>query len=133
MKSFLIIAMLLLSQVSFAYQAIPIGTLNQAPASIIISTTTSSAVATQGCALVGIQLPAAFTGTTITFQVATSLAGTYQTLKSTTSGSSLSYTVAQGTYVAIDPKDFQGVQFIKVVSGSSEAAARSLTLMLKGF
>ncbi len=132
MRKFLVVAMLLMSSACFAFQTVPLGTLNQAPAAIGASGTVSGAVPTTGASLVGIQLPAAFTGTAITFQVALTLAGTYQVLKSTTSGSTLSYTVAQGTYVAIDPKDFQGVQFLKVVSGSTEAGARSLTLMLKG-
>ncbi len=92
----------------------------------------SAAINTGGLALCGIILPAAFTGTTITFEVSDALAGTYVPLKSTTSGSALSYTVAQATYCAIDPKDFQGVQFLKIKSGSAEGGARTLKLSLKG-
>lgn len=93
----------------------------------------SSAIVCGGMALCGILFPAAFTGTALTFEVSDAIDGTFVPLKSTTSGSALSYTVAQGTYAAIDPKDFQGVQFLKVKSGTSEGALRTLKLSLKGF
>lgn len=44
----------------------------------------------------------------------------------------ISYTVAQGRSYAIDPKNFQGVPFMKVKSGSAEAAARTVVCALKG-
>lgn len=98
---------------------------------IPISTTTSAVIPLNGFSLVGILLPAAFTGTALTFTV--SVDGTnFFPLKSTTSGSTLTYTVGQGNYYAIDPVAFYGVEFLKIVSGSSEAAARILTLALKG-
>ena len=100
-------------------------------ATIAISTTTSAAIQMQGLSLVGIQLPAAFTGTALTFQV--SVDGvTYQPLYTSTSGTALSYTVAAGHYVAINPQDFYGANYIKIISGSSEAAARTLSVILKG-
>lgn len=86
-----------------------------------------------GLSLCGILIPAAFTGTAITFEMAATLTGTYVPVKSTISGTALSYTVAQGAYYAIDPKDFSGVQFLKIKSGSAEGAARTLILSLKGF
>lgn len=94
--------------------------------------TTSAAIPTKGLTLVGVQLPAAFTGTTITFTGSVD-GTTYQAVKSTTSGTALSYTVAQGTYAAIDPIPFYGLAFIKLVSGSSEGGARSFSVTLKGF
>lgn len=98
---------------------------------IAISTSTSAAIQMQGLNLVGIQLPAAFTGTAITFTV--SVDGvTYQPLYTSTSGTALSYTVAQGHYVAINPQDFYGANYIKIISGSSEAAARTFSVILKG-
>lgn len=94
--------------------------------------TTTSAILTGGFALCGI-LFRALTSTTITFTVSDTVGGVYVPLKSTTSGSALSYTVAANTYAAIDPKDFQGVQFLKIVCGSSEGGARTLLLAMKGF
>ncbi len=103
-----------------------------APVTIAISQTKSAAIDMKGMCLVGIKLPAAFTGTALTFEMCDTVDGTYVAVKNTTSGTALSYTVAQGTYAAIDPKDFQGIRFLKIVSGSTEAAARTLTVALKG-
>lgn len=94
--------------------------------------TSSSPISCNGFVLCGIKLPATFTGTALTFEVCDTLGGTYVALKKS-DGSSLSYTVAQGTYVAIDPKDFQGVQFLKIKSGSAEGGLRTLLVALKGF
>lgn len=85
-----------------------------------------------GFSLVGIKVPAAFTGTALTFTMCDTVDGTYVPVKGT-SGSTVSYTVAQGNYYAIDPKDFHGIQFLKIVSNGTEAAARTLLLSLKGF
>lgn len=93
----------------------------------------SAAIDCGGFALCGIFLPAAFTGTALTFEAATAIDGTYLPVKSTASGTALSYTVAQGTYCAVDPRDFQGIRFLKIKSGSAEGAARTLTCSLKGF
>lgn len=101
-------------------------------ATILINTQETSVIETGGFCLCGILLPASFTGTAVTFEA--SVDGTnFFAVKSTTSGSALSYTVAQGTYAAIDPKDFQGIQYLKIKSGSSEAAARTLICAMKGF
>ena len=102
-----------------------------AATSIASSGTTTPAIPTSGLSLVGIQLPATFTGTAITFLGSVD-GTTYQVLKSTTSGTSLSYTVAQATYVAIDPTPFYGLAYIKLVSGSSEGGARAFSVALKG-
>lgn len=92
---------------------------------------TSAVIDMKGFSLVGVLLPATFTGTTLTFTV--SVDGTnFFALKSTTSGTALSYTVVQGTYAAIDPFPFYGVRYLKIVSGSTEGANRTLTLALKG-
>jgi hypothetical protein len=110
------------------------GLSNPGVAAVIpISTALSAAIPTGGMSLVGIFLPAALTGTTISFQACDTLAGTYVDVKSSTSGTLLSYTVAAGTYCAIDPKDFHGIQFLKIKSGSTELAARTLICTLKGF
>lgn len=93
----------------------------------------SSQLDTGGLTLCGIFLPAAFTGTALTFEGCPDSGGTFVAVKSTTSGTTLSYTVAQGTYCALDPKDFQGLRFIKIKSGSSEGASRTLTCSLRGF
>ena len=99
-------------------------------ATIAASGTTSAAVDIGGTTLLGIQLPAAFTGTAISFQAATSLGGVYQTVIDG-SGTTLSKTVAQGRYLILDPSEFAGFQFLKIVSGSTEAAQRDLVLVCR--
>lgn len=44
----------------------------------------------------------------------------------------ISYTVAQGRSYAIDPKNFQGIPFLKLKSGSAELAPRTIVCTLKG-
>lgn len=109
------------------------GQLNPALQATIASGQTKSGVITlAGFTPVGILLPAAFTGTALTFEA--SIDGTnFFPVKAGTGGNALSYTVAQGTYAALDPKDFYGIQYLKVVSGSTEGAARTLNLAVKGF
>lgn len=91
----------------------------------------SAVVSTGGLALVGIKVPAAFTGTALTFEMCDTVGGTFVPVKN--SAGAVSYTVAQGNYYAIDPKDFQGILFLKIKSGSSEGADRTLVCSMKGF
>jgi hypothetical protein len=100
---------------------------------ISASTTTSAVINLGGFTLCGIQIPAAFTGTALTFLVCSTATGTFVPLKTSTSGTSLSYTVAQGTYAAINPQDFYGVNYLQIVSGSTEGSARTLICSVKGF
>lgn len=44
----------------------------------------------------------------------------------------ISYTVSPGRCYSVDPQVFQGVQFLKLQSGSEEASARSIVCQLKG-
>lgn len=99
---------------------------------IAATTTTSAAITTNGLSLVGILFPTVFTGTTVTFTMCDTLAGIYVPVKTGTAGTPLSYTVTAAGYNAIDPKDFQGIGFLKIVSGASEAAQRTLICSLKG-
>ena len=112
---------------------VSLGSLQTVSATIANTATKSGAVATGGMALVGIYMPAAFTGTTITFEVHNQETGTYNPVKKS-DGTALTYTVdnAAVSYVAIDPSYFYGVFYLKVVAGSAQGASRTLTLALKG-
>ncbi len=108
------------------------GQMNPAIAAVIAASGTKTAVVNlKGFSLVGILFPATFTGTAVTFEASIDGA-TFFPVKNTTSGTSLSYTIAQGTYQAIDPKEFYGIQYLKVVSGSTEGSSRTLQLAVKG-
>lgn len=90
----------------------------------------TAAIATQGLSLCGVKLPAAFTGTALTFLACDTLGGTYIPVYN--ASGQVSYTVAASRYVAIDPKDFFGISFLKIQSNSNEGADRTLVCSLKG-
>lgn len=102
--------------------------LENSPATIANGQAASAPIDLYGVALVGISLPAAFTGVTLTFQVSVDNGQTYQPLYKA-DGTAYSVTVAAGRYVQIPPYDFAGIRFLKIVSGSNEAADRALTLV----
>jgi hypothetical protein len=99
-------------------------------ATIANGQTLSSAIVLNGFTPVSILMPAAFTGTALTFQGSLDGTNFFDVKKS--DGSALSYTVAQGTFVALDPTLFQGMTAIKLKSGSAEGGARTLTVAVKG-
>lgn len=78
--------------------------------------------------LVGVTFPASMTGTTMTFQRATTEAGTYTPLREVGGASAYSITVTSSATVPLDPRVFITAPFIKCVSGSSESGAKTLTL-----
>lgn len=105
-------------------------------ATIPINETTSDAVDLQLVdhlgSIVGIQMPAAFTGASISFQVSGD-DSTYQALYDS-SNTLLSITVsASRTYGFTDSvrATLAHWRYIKIVSASSEAAARSIKLITK--
>lgn len=109
---------------------VPVGQLVQTTVSIASGQSVGSLISTSGAALVGCQMPSAFTGTSISFSTATSSTGTFQELDN--SSGKLSYIVGQGKYIAINPQDFYGIQYLKIISGSTEASARAINCSLKG-
>lgn len=101
-------------------------------ATIASGQTVGSSISCGGGTFCGVFIPAGFTGTNITFEA--SQDGTnFFPVHNTPSGTLLQYTVTAGTYCAVDPKDFYGINFLKIVSGSSEGALRTLYAALKGF
>ncbi len=107
-----------------------VGRLATKNAVIAAAGTTSAAVNIAPLTLVGITFPAAFTGTTVTFTVCDTADGTFVPLYN--SAGAVSFTIAQARHYALDPVNFRGIQFLKVVSGSAEGAERTLILRLKG-
>jgi len=96
---------------------------------IATSTTVSAAVDLRGMTLCGIYFPAAFTGTTITFQASADNV-TFVPVQDG-AGAAISKTIAQGQYLKLSPVDFAGIQYLKVVSGSAEAANRTMQLAIR--
>ena len=95
--------------------------------SIASSGTVSTAIQLQGNRVpVAIVTPAALTGTTIKFQASVDDA-TYVALYN--GSTEYSVDVATSRYVAINTDVFEGVRYIKLVSGSSETASRTITII----
>lgn len=107
------------------------GNMNSVSAVITAAAAHSSTITLNGLCLCAIQMPTTFTGTAITFLASVDNV-TFQTLNVTTSGTALSYTVAQARFVSLNPQDFQGVNYLQLVSNASEAADRTLVCVVKG-
>lgn len=78
--------------------------------------------------LLGVQMPAAFTGTAITFEQSSDDGTTYQQVYN--AGSAYSLSVTASKYHAISAEVFDGCRVIRLVSGSTEAATRTVTLLV---
>jgi hypothetical protein len=93
------------------------------------SGTVSSAVDVENLSVVGIIMPATFTGTTITFQVSDDNS-TFQALYNA-NNTAVSMSVTQGRSYGLVPGDFAAWRYIKVVSSSTEGTARVIKLMTR--
>ena len=88
----------------------------------------SLGVEAEGMLLCGIQLPAAMTGTAITFDF--SLDNSSWVDVKETDGTEVSYTVSAGDIVRVDPSGwaFAGNSYLRVSSNGTEAADRKIIL-----
>lgn len=93
-------------------------------------TTSGAANLSHGSTLVAIAMPAAFTGTTLTFTGCDTESGTYKALYDD-AGNAITVTCAASRYIVLDAANFAGVPYLKVVSGSSEGAERTLRLITR--
>jgi glucose dehydrogenase len=101
-----------------------------ATATIAASGTTSDAVDCTRNQFVGFYTPASLTGTAITF-TASNDNSTYVTVLEVGGAATYSVTAAASRYIPLDPRVFAGAQYVKLVSGSTEASARSITCVLR--
>ena len=91
--------------------------------------TTSDACVSAAYAAFGLQLPAAFTGASISFTVSADGGTTYQALYDRTN-TVVSVTVVQGRSYDL-PDELAAWDHFKIVSASSEGAARTLWVVGK--
>ena len=91
----------------------------------------SSAAQCDGLLLSGILFPAAMTGTAVTFDFSFNGTTWYDVVE--TDGTEVSYTVSAGNVVRVDPSGwaFASPGFLRISSGSSEAADRTINLIFK--
>lgn len=97
-------------------------------ATIAISTTTSGAVDLAGTDLIAILLPAAMTGTSIKFQASVDGTNFYDIYDG--AGALASITTAADHYVQV-PASVAPARWLKLVSGSTELAERTIQLITK--
>lgn len=95
---------------------------------IASSGTVSTAIQLDGVIPVGIITPAALTGTSMSFQFSHD-DSTFNALYNT-SGTLVSITVAASRWIGLDKEDYLGAKSLKVVSGSTEAAERTITIVI---
>jgi len=74
-----------------------------------------------------IVIPAAFTGTALTFLASPTESGTPVAVYY--ESTAYSVTVSPGRHVSLNPNAFSSVKYLQIVSNAAEAAARSLTLV----
>lgn len=91
----------------------------------------SESVSTDGMLLAGIILPATVTGTALTFDFSLDNSTFVDVVE--TDGTAVSYTVTAGDVVRVDPSGwaFASSGYIKVDTGSAEAAAREIVLIFR--
>lgn len=95
-------------------------------ATIAISETVSDAVPMYGCTPVAVQIPAAFTGTSLTFQGSIDGGATFGAISN--ADGAITYTVTTDGMYSLNPADFAGYDKIKLVSGTTEVAAREIVV-----
>lgn len=100
----------------------------QGPVTILSGATVSSALDIGGFGNLGVVMPAAFTGATISFQVSSD-GTTYQALYDA-SNTLISRSVTQGRSYPLPPA-LSAWRFIKIVSASAEAADRTVVIEAK--
>ena len=102
------------------------------PVSIASGQKLSNIITLGGFVLCGLFIPAAFSSSTITF-LASQDGENFFPVYNTYAGTLLSYDVTEGSFLAINPVDFQGINYLQIQTGTNEAAARALYAALKGF
>lgn len=106
-----------------------LGNLTYNVATIGSGTTTSDAIDLQGLLVVQLIMPAALTGTAISFQSSHDNV-TFQDCYND-ANSLITITVAVNRTYNIDPKDFAGCRYFKIVSNASEAADRAIGIVAR--
>lgn len=92
--------------------------------------TTSQAMDLSGTVLVGIDMPAVFTGTSLAVWTLNIVTGLYAAAKDAT-GAAITIAVSAGTPIVLDPSIYAGLRFIQLVSNATENAQRTIGLVTR--
>lgn len=99
------------------------------PTTVANGQTTSTPIFVGGQMIVGIDCGEALTSTAVTFLNSIDGGRTYKSVENESDGLPISVMVESGKYVHINPP-IVGLDIVKLVGGSAEGAARTLTLIL---
>lgn len=98
---------------------------------ITVGQTASPEIDLRNMTPVGLFAPSDWDSTTITFQTAPTSGGTYVTMKDG-AGADYSRSISASQYIPLDPVLFAGMDFMKIVAGTTVAGTNStLTLMCR--
>lgn len=98
---------------------------------IDINSTTSAVIDLNANGFVGFIMPAAFTGTAVTFSGSVdniAFADLYNA-----SNIIFSITVSAARYYCLNPSDFLGMRYVKIVSNATELAERRIAVITRSF
>jgi|GEM_PF-1885983 len=98
--------------------------------SVLSGQTTSTSIDLRGTTLCGLHLPSALTSTTVEFSSSGNGGDTFIKMADG-SGSDVSKTIAANKYIPLNPADFAGIQFLRLVFGSAESGDREVILSLR--
>lgn len=104
---------------------------NVTAVTIASGATTSGDLVLFADSLLAIQIPSAFTGTTMTFTG--SLDGANFIALYNSNGTALSITVSTSRIILLSPGDFIGLNAIRLVSGSTEGGTRTILCLTRRF
>lgn len=93
----------------------------------------SNAIDLDSQKLIGLVTGAVFASTAVTVLAATTINGTYKTVKASNSGGAITFTVSTNgfyTFPVDTMMEFEACRFIKIAGGSSEVAGTTIELCL---
>lgn len=106
-------------------------TLDTNAVTIAQGASTSSAINLSSMGFVGFITPASLTGTAFTFTG--SIDDSTYTALYNSDNTAYSITVGTSRYYCLNPADFLGMKYVKIVSNDTEAAARTITVITRSF
>ena|SRR3990167_5922917 len=93
--------------------------------------TTATTLDLQSKGFVGMQIPSAFTGTAVTFTG--SMDGTTFVAIYNSENSAYSVTVSASRYYILNPADFLGARYVRIVSNGAEGDDRTIIASTRSF
>jgi len=97
---------------------------------IASSGTQSTGIFMGGLSLCGLVMPTLWTSATISLQMTYDNGANWHDVYDN-DGTAISFTVGTSRYVKIDPADFAGINYLRLVSSAPQAAERSIVIVAR--